>query len=29
MPSAQPPAIRDGRIWVGLLTLYLVWGSDG
>jgi drug/metabolite transporter (DMT)-like permease len=27
MPTAQTPANRDGRIWAGLLTLYLVWGS--
>jgi drug/metabolite transporter (DMT)-like permease len=28
MPTSTPThAPRDGRIWLGLLTLYLVWGS--
>ena len=27
MPTAHAPATRDGRVWAGLLTLYLVWGS--
>ena len=28
MPSTVPAsAPRDGRVWLGLLTLYLVWGS--
>jgi len=27
MPTAPTPAKRDGRVWAGLLTLYLVWGS--
>ena len=27
MPTANAPAKTDGRVWAGLLTLYLVWGS--
>ena len=28
MPTPTPTAApRDGRVWLGLLTLYLVWGS--
>jgi drug/metabolite transporter (DMT)-like permease len=27
MPTAAAPAKLDNRVWAGLLTLYLVWGS--
>lgn len=27
MPSAAPPAADRGRVWVGMLILYVVWGS--
>ena len=27
MPTANAPAKTGGRVWAGLLTLYLVWGS--
>ena len=27
MPTEPKPATDRGRIWLGLLVLYLVWGS--